>query len=684
MSDTISGSAGEMPAPKPPPQAGSSGAIPAPGHYARPMRRPLGGLDRRTQALLGALAAIELGVRLGRTLPLTVLDHSSGGAPHEVELDLSVDAGPLAWHWTEWPSDALQHLCARDALPLLARTRQTRQPDGAFCIELNPPALNLEVGTAALRLCCRLGEEMLSVVCVCRDGDPWLPACDAIAELYAEILHGLLTQTHIKAAQAPSIGRTSLLQVLGALAGVPNALGSFAPGSFRAITRLIEDSAECDPSRIAYRFGSRTLSYETFDRLANGLAAQLAARGVRRGAVVPVLLDHSLELPLAAHALMKLGAAFVPLDLHWTEMRLNQALELLAGEVVVCAAALPPAWQARTLMIDIDTLEPLAERPEVDLEPGDAAYGVFTAGADGPARCAMNLHGGLANRFRFTSHYFHRDHGVEQVLLNGSPASDAAIWQMFWPLTAGGTVVIPDAGTGGPAHLLDTLAHHGATLITVEPGVLDQLATLTEFSAVARAQVSSLRELVVDDATVSPEAVRNLCAILPGLRVTQAYGPPETSIGVVFHPLQADVEGGEAPALGRPIDNCQVIVVDTALRPLPPGACGELLIGGACVGGGYLNDPDATAQAFIANPFPTLAGARLFRTGDRGYFDVRGRLRLVSVRDSRRAPAGAAQGIAPASGSQTPERRQGQPSLPGQAVRTGPGASAQEAGRMPS
>lgn len=676
MSDTNSGNAAEMPPQQPTQRSGVPGDTRAPGHYARLMRRPLDSLDRRTQALLAALAAIELGVRLDRTLPLTVLDHSSCAAPDEVELDLSVDAGPLAWHWTEWPGDALQHLCARDALPLLARTRQTRQPEGAFCIELNPPSLNLEVGTAALRLCCRLGEEMLSVVCVCRDDDPWVPACDAIAELYAEILHGLLTQTHIRAAQAPSIGRTSLLQVLGALAGVPH-----APGTFRAITRLIEDSAECDPSRIAYRFGGRALSYEAFDRLANGLAAQLAARGVRRGAVVPVLLDHSLELPLAAHALMKLGAAFVPLALHWTEERLTQALDLLASEVVVCAAALPLAWQARTLMIDIDTLEPLAERPEVDLAADDPAYGVFTAAASGPARCAMNLHGGLANRFRFTLHYFHRDHGVEQVLLNASPASDAAIWQMFWPLTAGGTVVIPGPGGAiGPAHLLDTLAHYGVTLTSLEPGVLDQLATLAEFSTVARAQVASLRELVVDDATVSQEAVRKLCAILPGLRVTQAYGPPETSIGVVFHPLQTDADG--APALGRPIDNCQVIVVDTTLRPLPPGACGELLIGGACVGSGYLHNRDATAQAFIDNPFPTLAGAKLFRTGDRGYFDTRGRLRLVGTRSNRRASSGI-QGIAPGSGSQAIERRQGPQPPQGPADPPGPAPQAQETGNMP-
>ena len=188
--------------------------------------------------------------------------------------------------------------------------------------------------------------------------------------------------------------------------------------------------------------------------------------------------------------------------------------------------------------------------------------------------------------------------------------------------------------------------------------------------------MSSLRELVVDDAALSTEAARKLCAILPGLRVTQAYGPPETAIGVVFHPLQADVESSEAPALGRPIDNCQVIVVDTSLRPLPPGACGELLIGGACVGSGYLNDRNATAEAFIDNPFPTLAGAKLFRTGDRGYFDVRGRLRLVSARDTRRAPLGT-QGIA--SAGQPPERRQGSQQTQG-TDSPGPATRAQEAG----
>lgn len=634
-----------------------------PGHYARPMRRPLGGLelDRRTQALLAALCAIELGTRLGRTMPVTVIDRSG-----ELDPSLPVDLGaphnpppePLAWHWTDWPVDALLHLCARDALPQLARNRQSRQPDDALCVELNPPSLPLEAGDAAVRLSCRLGEEMLSVLCVCREGDAWVPAADAIAEMFGEILHGLLTQTHIKASQAPGIGRTSLQQVLGMPTGWLTDASNFVP-----LAQVIEQEARTEPERCAFRFGNRSLSLGLFDALANALAAQLAAAGVQAGELVPLLLDHSLELPLAELALLKLGAPFVPLDPRASEAELLEALQLLDAPRVVSAAALPAAWTRPTVLVDIDELRPLAQAPQRVSGPAEPAYGVCRRDAEGVLRCVLNAHGGLMNRLRFMSHYFHRDRGAERVLLNAAPAQDASLWQMFWPLTAGGLVVIPGPGAGiEPPQLIDTIGRHGITLVTLAAGVLERLADLVELSAVARLQLASLRELVLgDEAAAVASAAARLDAILPGLRITQSYGPPETSMGVIFHPLVRSDPPQAGKVLGRPLDHCQVIVVDTALRPLPPGACGELLIGGACVGLRYHRDAAASARAFIDNPFPTLAGARLFRTGDLGYIDRRGHLHVVGRQHGSR---GRSNSLAP-----VPERRQPGPGGP----RPGPG-----------
>lgn len=616
------------------------------------MRRPGADLDLRTQALLAALAAIELQTRLDRAMPVTVLDHHSAAAATAAALPdqaaeltppsrraagtpVAAAGGPSAWHWASWPAEALQPLCARDALSLLARSRQTREPEQALRVELAQQPAALDIGTAAVRLWCRLGDEMLSVICLCSSDDPWAPASSAIAEIYAEILHALLTQPHIKASQAPGAGRTSLQLVLGPQPSLlPPADG------FRAIPQLIEDNVAAHPARIALECGGQQLTYQAFDQLAAAWAARLAAHGVVPGALVPVLLPAGLALPVAWYALMKLGAAFVPLDMRWPAERLEQALALLASRVVVCAhaQALPTAWQARALVLDLQAPLQDARHPGRAPGPDDLIYGFFTpAPPAGRAQCALNHHGGLANRFRFMSRYFHRERGAERVLLSAAPSDDAAFWQLMWPLTAGGTVVMgPPAARTDAGAAIDAIARHSISLVAMEPDLLDRLAARLERDPAAAAALASLREIVIGSEAVHPQAVEALRAALPALRITRTHGPTETSIGVLFHPLEAHDDA--ASPRGRPIDNCYVVVVDRGLRPLPPGACGHLLIGGACVGSGYLHDPAATAHAFIDNPFPTLPGARLYRTGDHGRLDARGRLHVVR-HGERAAPA---------------------------------------------
>jgi non-ribosomal peptide synthetase component F len=624
-----------------------SGTQSAPGHYARPMRRPAGHTDPRTQFLLAALAAIEMQSRLGRHLPVTVVDRHGTGLPADAPaptppaMDSALPGwaassmwaasttwpvGPVAWHWTRWPAEALQRLCARDALSLLARSRQPQEPEQALCVELIQEPVELDLENAAVRLWCRLGDEMLSVICVCGHNDPWAPACGAIAEMYAEILHALLTQTHIQASQAPGIGRTSLQLLLAPRSAAPE-----EPGPFRAIPRLVEDWADREPSRIACRYGDRALSYGAFDRLANGLARRLERRGVGSGAVVPVLLDGGLEVPLAWYAVLKQGAAFVPMDPRWPAERLLQVLDQLAADVVICtdAAALPASWRDRALLLDLDAQRPSAQRPGLTPAAADAACGFFvTPPWGGRPRCALNHHGGLAHRLRFMSRYLRREQGLPRALVTAGPADPAAFWQCFWPLTAGGTVVMapPRAGSD-PTAMLHMLARHEITLAMMEPELFEQIGALAAQQASVQEQLAGLRDLVLGSAPVLPQALETWRTLLPSLRITRAHGPAEAALGMIFQPMETAEDA--LAVRGRPMAHCGVVVVDTGMRPLPPGACGELLICGAGVGSGYLGDPAASARAFIPNPFPTLPGPRVLRSGERGCMDAQGRLQIV-------------------------------------------------------
>ncbi len=587
------------------------------GHYARPVRRIEPIADARTLTLTAALAAIETCARLDRYLPVIVDSRQRR------------DTAPGIAHWTGWPESL--NFASRDrALRLLDAARSSDVPDRAMQVDLISRPVELNAGRAAVRILCRLGEEMLSVIAVCAEDDPWAQACDAVAELYAEILHELLTDPDATPATARGLGSASFESVVGALAGEAR-----DHGAWRAIPQMIEDSVDAHPARPAFCFDGRWLTYAEFDRRANAFAAQLAARGVTKGAIVPVLLANSLEMPVAYHALMKLGAAFVPLDHAWPVERLVQALEELSSDVVVCANAddLPETFRAGALAIDIDRLEPQRTRPDVAIEPDDAIYGIFTSGTTGRAKCALNLHGGLANRFRFMSRYFDRVAGERACILQNSRHTfDSSVWQLFWPLTTGAKVVIPKQGAFLDLETtVDTVARYGVTMTDFVPSVFNQIVALAEHDDQVCAKLSTLAELIVGGEEITPPMVHKMRALLPHLRITNAYGPTETSIGMVFHPAEA-ADGMSIP-IGRPIDNCYVVIVDPELRPLPPGACGELLIGGICVGAGYVGRPELTARVFIDNPFPTIPGAKLYRTGDLGCFDSHGELRFVGRKD---------------------------------------------------
>lgn len=412
-------------------------------------------------------------------------------------------------------------------------------------------------------------------------------------------------------------------------------------GPYRPVTALIEEQADAAPHRPAVTVTRRdrsgtTLTYAEFDGLANGLADGLARAGVGRGDMLPLLLGNSLELPLCMVAAMKLGAVFVVCDPAWPEERLRTVLRTLAPPLVLTAGAPVPAGHPRYPVAAAE-ITPRTERPFPPAGPGQPAYGVFTSGSTGVPKCAVNLHGGLANRFRFMSRYFRAD-GEEVVLQNSRHTFDSAIWQLLWPLTTGGRTLVPEQGDFlDLEQTVEVIGRHRVTLTDFVPAVLATLVSLLDSGAADPASLVSLRHLVVGGEEIIPRAVHRLRDLLPGLSVTNGYGPSEASIGMLFHRVTG-AEGDHIP-LGLPIDNCYAVIAAAdaeaadGLRPLSAGRTGEILIGGACLGAGYLGDPARTDEVFVPNPFPEIPGRRLYRTGDLGWFDEEGRLRFAGRRD---------------------------------------------------
>lgn len=405
-------------------------------------------------------------------------------------------------------------------------------------------------------------------------------------------------------------------------------------GAFRAVPVMIEEQVDRTPDRPAVSYDGRTLSYRALDGLANGLAASLARHGLRKGDTVPILLVNSLELPVAYLALMKLGVAFVPLDPSWPADRLSGTIEVLSPKVVICAApeSVPFSHRRLAVTVSMNRIPTTATRPAVALRPGDAVYGFFTSGTTGTPKCAVNLHAGLANRFGFMSRYFQAS-GDEVVLQNSRHTFDSSIWQLFWPLTGGGHVVLPVQREFLDLNqTIDTIAAYKVTASDFVSSIFNALVAIVETDRAALAKLSSLRWLIVGSEPINPRAVRRLTTLLPGLRIVNGYGPTETSIGMAFHTI-SDADGEMIP-LGRPIDNCYAVILDDGLDPVAPGTVGEIAVGGACLGGGYFAAATATASAFAPNPFRDwIPGQRLYLTGDLGWLDAEGRLFFSGRKD---------------------------------------------------
>lgn len=415
----------------------------------------------------------------------------------------------------------------------------------------------------------------------------------------------------------PNLDTVPRRRVLNGLAGT-----QVDHGPYRPVTRLFEEQVDRTPDHPALSYRTTTLSYRELDELANGLAAELAEAGVRRGDVIPLVLVNSLELPLSMLALLKLGAAFVPCDPAWPAERMRSALAVIAPRLVLGGGHHPVA---------ADRVTPSPHRRTAEPGPEEVAYGVFTSGTTGTPKCALNVHRGLTNRFRFMSRYFQAT-GTEVVLQNSRHTFDSAIWQLLWPLTTGGCAVVPEQG-----EFLDlertvaTIAEHQVTITDFVPATLAMMVALLDTEPGAVAKVASLRHLVVGGEEVGPHAVHRLRTLLPGLRVSNGYGPSETSIGMVFHPI--DFADGDHIPLGRPIDNCYAVVLDKELGLLPPGEIGEIVVGGACLGIGYLGDRERTDRAFVPNPFAEIPGDTLYLTGDLGWYDEAGLLRFSGRAD---------------------------------------------------
>ncbi|WP_254885727.1 non-ribosomal peptide synthetase [Streptomyces sp. NA02950] len=400
------------------------------------------------------------------------------------------------------------------------------------------------------------------------------------------------------------------------------------------VVSLFEARAADTPGATAVVADGVTLGYAELNARANALAHRLIALGVRPDDRVAILQERSVELVVATLAVLKAGAAYVPLDSRAPRARLETIVaETNAGTLLTdrAMAGVEFAHTARVLVVDEERpdgaadheAEHEADNPGIPLLAGQLAYLMYTSGSTGRPKGIAVTHADVV-ALAADGHW--RGGAHDRVLMHSPHAFDASTYEMWAPLLGGGTLVVAAPGQLDAARLRGHADRDGLTAVFLTTALFNLMAEEDPGCFAGLAQVWTGGE------QVSPGAFQRVLDACPDTGLVHVYGPTETTTFATCHPMRAPYRVGTTVPIGRAMDRMRAYVLDDRLGLALPGVVGELYVAGAGVARGYADLQGLTAERFTADPYGP-PGARMYRTGDLVRWDAEGRVEFVGRAD---------------------------------------------------
>ncbi|MFK3682188.1 non-ribosomal peptide synthetase [Pseudomonas sp. NPDC088890] len=415
-----------------------------------------------------------------------------------------------------------------------------------------------------------------------------------------------------------------------------------APVAQRLLVEQLNEQARLTPERTALVWEGGSLDYASLHQQANRLAHYLRDKGVGPDTCVAIAVERSPLLLVGLLAIVKAGGAYVPLDVDYPPERLAYMLGDCQASLLLSHSnlleRLPQVAGVSTIALDQLHLDSWpSQAPGLHLDGDNLAYVIYTSGSTGQPKGVGNTHAALAERLQWMQATYALDDS--DVLMQKAPISfDVSVWECFWPLITGCTLVLAGPGEHrDPQRIAQLIQQHGVTTLHFVPPLLQVFV-----QEPLAANCTSLRRLFSGGEALSANLRERVLQLLPQVQLHNRYGPTETAINVShWHCQSAD---GERSPIGRPLANVLCRVLDEQLELSAPGVAGELYLGGMGLARGYLGRPGLTAERFV--PQADGNGERLYRSGDRarwwveqGALEYLGRLdQQVKVRGFRVEP----------------------------------------------
>jgi len=406
----------------------------------------------------------------------------------------------------------------------------------------------------------------------------------------------------------------------------------------RRFHELFEERVREHPERIAAIQDTREWTYAELNARANRLARALLQRGLKAEEIVAVVAERDLEWMAAVIGVLKAGGAYLPIEPHFPADRIARTLTRAGARMALSeegstttldeALAGMPAV-TKILFGDVEAEGHAAHDLGVEVRPDQLAYVYFTSGSTGEPKGAMCEHDGMVN------HLFAKieDLGIgpgDVVAQSAPQCFDISLWQLVSALLVGGsTLIVAQDRILDVERFVDTVEQGGVAVFQVVPSYLD--AVVAYLDGKPRA-LPRLRCVSATGEALKRELVRRWFEVMPDVKLVNAYGLTETSDDT-NHEVMSEAPASDHVPLGRAIPNVRIHILDERQRLVPLGAPGEIAFSGVCVGRGYINDPERTAQAYSTDPY--VDGARLYRAGDFGRWSADGKLEYLGRHDNQ-------------------------------------------------
>lgn len=408
------------------------------------------------------------------------------------------------------------------------------------------------------------------------------------------------------------------------------------PADTLPVPRRFASQAQRTPDATAIVGPGLCRTYGQLDAESNRLARYLLQHGAGPEKVIGICLEPSPELVTAVLAVLKSGAAYLPLEPADPPERVRF---MLGDAGVLCVltktpfAALVTGAHSDVICLDADASDISWQTSEAlpsVTEPHHLAYVLYTSGSTGRPKGAMVEHGNLSNYLAWVTERL-LPGGVPRLPLLTRFSFDACLKQLLAPLLVGASVWLlpPDALTE-PRILLAELSARPHSGLNCVPSLWQTLLEAMEADPSLRPK-ANFSHLLLGGEAIPVGLLERTLAILPHIQVWNLYGPTEATANVAAGPVGA----GERVGIGQPVANTALYILDAYGDLAPTGVPGELCVGGCAVARGYLKRPDLTAEAFVPDPFWHAPGARLYRTGDRARYTADGRIELLGRRDDQ-------------------------------------------------